>query len=281
MEMRKGFQWRTAVCAVLACLVLIGGTAWALMDGLVWPEATGEAVDTSDRLTIDYSHVDQGYVMAHGPSTSKQLRLVVNKDGNELQYTLNGNEEWEIIPLQFGDGNYNFTLAIQASGYSFQVGGKMTITAEFENANSVYLIPNQYVAYSPENEANVEAMEKSDELCEGLTTDEEKFEAIRAYMKENYTYDFDKARTVTGGTLPSAEYAWEKGMGICQDLAALAACMLRVQGVPVKLEIGYLGGNYYHAWNSVYLNGEWVRYDPTMELNAIPTGYSYSLQRWY
>ena len=60
-------------------------------------------------------------------------------------------------------------------------------------------------------------------------------------------------------------------MGICQDLAALAACMLRVQGVPTKLMVGY-AGKMYHAWNSVVIDGEEVLYDPTLELSAIESG---------
>lgn len=259
-------------------MMLMCGTAWALMDGLVWPEASGEAVDTADRLTIDYSHIEQGYVMVHGPSTEKPLMLQVQKDGNGLNYHLNSKEEWEIIPLQFGDGTYNFTLAIQASGTSYQVGGRMSLAVQMADPNGVYMIPSQYVYYDPDTPALV----MSDELCADATTDEEKFEAIRGYIKENYEYDFAKAQSgLPAGTLPSAEYAWDHGMGICQDLAALAACMLRVQGVPVKLEIGYVGGNYYHAWNSVLIDGKWVQYDPTLELNAIPEGYSYRLERWY
>ena len=86
---------------------------------------------------------------------------------------------------------------------------------------------------------------------------------------------------MTTGTLPSVDYAWDNGKGICQDLAALAACMLRVQGVAIRLDIGYVGGNYYHAWNTVIIDGEEVQYDPTLELNAIPQGYKYTLERWY
>ena len=270
-------QWRTMACVVLGCLVLLCGTAWALWDGIVWPEATGEVVDISNKLTIDSSHADLGYVMAHGPETSKRLKLRVQKDGATLDYDINGKGEWEIIPLQFGNGNYTFSLFINSSGNQYASGGKMNIKAQLSNDNAAYLVPTQYVYYEPETKA----VAKSDELCEGLTTDQEKFEAIRAYIQENYQYDFVKANTVTVGTLPSVDYAWENGMGICQDLAALAACMLRVQGIPTRLDIGYVNGNYYHAWNNVLLDGQFVQYDPTMDVTqALPNG-KYTLQRYY
>ena len=268
----------TAICMMLMCFVLACGTAWALWDGLVWPEASGEVVNSSNKLTIDLSHADQGYVMAHGPSTNKRLKLRVEKNGTKLDYDLNGEENWEVIPLQQGDGDYKFSLFEQAGGTTYSPGGQITVSVKLTDPNSVFRITNQYVAYTPETPA----LEKSDELCAGLTTDREKFEAIRAYINENYEYDFAKAgKPLPAGTLPSVDYCWENGKGICQDLAALAACMLRVQGVAIRLDIGYVGGNYYHAWNTVIIDGEEIRYDPTLELNAIPQGYSYRIERWY
>lgn len=69
-----------------------------------------------------------------------------------------------------------------------------------------------------------------------MTDDREIFETIRGYIKANYMYDYVKAATVAGGTLPDIDGCYEKKMGICQDLAALAACMLRVQGVPTPAD---------------------------------------------
>lgn len=271
-------QWRIMACVVLWCLVLLCGSAWALMDGIVWPEATGEMVETSNKLTVDYSHADQGYVMVHGPSTDKGLKLQVDTKSGKLAYDINGKAEWEIIPLQLGSGQYTFTLFQHASGKKYSPEGKVSISTDLGNENAAYLIPSQYVYYQP----NTAAVAKSDEICAGLTTDQEKFDAIRAYIKENYEYDFAKAKSVKGGTLPSVDYAWDTGMGICQDLAALAACMLRVQGIPTRLDIGWVGKNYYHAWNNVYINGQMVQYDPTVDVTdaAVPGG-GYRLDRWY
>lgn len=58
------------------------------------------------------------------------------------------------------------------------------------------------------------------------------------------------------------------------------ACMLRVQGIPTRLMIGY-AGKMYHAWNTVIINGEEVLYDPTLELSAIDRGLTYTVERYY
>ena len=275
--MCKDRQRRIVTYLVLLCVIAVCGTAWALFDGINWPEASGQMVDTSSKLTIDYSHIDLGYVMVHGPQSSKSVKLQVSKDGYGLNYDINGNGNWEIIPLQFGEGNYKFAMFEHASGTKFTPVGQLQLTAQFSNPASVYLIPSQYVYYVKETPA----VAKSDEICAGLSSDQEKFDAIRAYIRDNYVYDFDKAKSVSTGLLPSVDYVWDKGMGICQDLAALAACMLRVQGIPTQLMIGYVDGNYYHAWNYVYINGQPVQYDPTADVSDIPLNSTYQPERFY
>ena len=50
----------------------------------------------------------------------------------------------------------------------------------------------------------------------------------------------------------------ESGKGICFDYASLMAGLLRSQGIPTKLVVGY-SGTAYHAWISVYLDeAGWV-----------------------
>ena len=77
----------------------------------------------------------------------------------------------------------------------------------------------------------------------------------------------------------AARYLKEK-TGICFDYAALMAGMLRSQGVPCQLVVGY-AGKAYHAWINVwseekgwidgviYFDGEsWQRMDPTFASSA-------------
>ena len=61
--------------------------------------------------------------------------------------------------------------------------------------------------------------------------------------------------------------------------SAMAAAMLRSQGVPTKLVIGYADQTY-HAWNEVYLDGGWQRCDPTSEVCAV-TVKTYTTKRIY
>ena len=77
------------------------------------------------------------------------------------------------------------------------------------------------------------------------------------------------------GYLPVLDTVLAEKKGICFDYAALMAGMLRSQGIPCKLVVGY-AGTAYHAWISVwteasgwvegaiYFDGTtWQRMDPT------------------
>ena len=82
--------------------------------------------------------------------------------------------------------------------------------------------------------------------------------AIYNYVVSNFTYDYNKAATVQSGYLPVVDVTLATKSGICFDYAAVMTSMLRAQGIPTKLVIGY-AGNVYHAWVSIYIHGQgWI-----------------------
>ena len=92
-------------------------------------------------------------------------------------------------------------------------------------------------------------------------------------------YDFVRATTVQTGYLPVVDEVLSQGKGICFDYAALTACMLRTQGIPTRLEIGY-ADTVYHAWNTVLIDGQWLRVDTTAEANHMKVK-TYTIERTY
>lgn len=266
-------SWVRALGLVLVGICLACG-AWALLEGVIWPEE-GDRVSSDGSLTMDYSHASQGYVLARA-SSSKRLKLRVSKGDTTLTYDLNGEGEYEVFPLQLGDGKYSWTLYENVTGNSYAQAGGMSFSVELEDANAPFLCPNQYVNFTPESQVVAVAAE----LCQGLETGAEKLAAVRAYIQENYLYDYIKAVTTTPGQMPDIEGCMESRMGICQDLAAMAAAMLRSQGVPVEFVVGY-AGNVYHAWAVVLLEEGNVLYDPTVDVNGIAAGAVYTTERFY
>ena len=276
--MKRSSRIRAWTACVLAALfVLQAVLALAGLADALWPSADGTKRQQSGGLTVDASHADQGYIMVKGPQTDKRLKFRVKCGDQTLDYDLNGKGEYEIIPLQLGSGSYNCILYKNVSGKKDAEEGRAGVKAELPDPNTAFLYPNQYVLY----DESTPAVQKSSELCEGLATQKERFDAICKFVKTGFVYDYVKMVTVKPGMMPDIDGCFEKRMGICQDLAAMTACMMRVQGIPTKLMIGYLDNGMYHAWIVAVVDGQEIMFDPTAELNAVSKESEYTVERFY
>lgn len=272
MKRRGG---RRKVCLLGLLLASLAAAAVALVSGGIWPEASGNKVLTDGDLTVDASHLDEGYIMARGPSTERRLKLRIAKDDVTLTYDLNQEGNYETFPLQLGDGEYLCTLYRCVEGKKYSQEGAVRVQGA--GGNNAFLCPNQYVNYTQDSPA----VQMSEELCNGLTTQEEKYKAIHDYIVKNFTYDYVRAINANEvARMPDVDGTFERRSGICQDLSALAVCMLRVQGIPARLEIGYANNNY-HAWLTAEVDGEEKFFDPTAEVSAMGKSIQYSVERYY
>ena len=264
----------------ISVLLLLTALAWGLSArassvDAVWPECSGADVRADGRLEIDASHMDMGYIMARTTKATKRgLKLRVSRGETQLNYDLNGGGDYETFPLQMGSGKYEVSLFENVKGNKYSSEGKVSLDVKLSNENAAFLAPNQYVNY----ELWTSAVQKSDELCADQPA-QKVYEAVSKFMSTEFMYDFVRAKTIPSSALPEIDYCYENRMGICQDLAAVAVCMLRVQGVPAKLVIGY-ADDYYHAWCSVIMDGQEVMFDPTHALGAM-NARTYTTEREY
>jgi transglutaminase-like putative cysteine protease len=92
--------------------------------------------------------------------------------------------------------------------------------------------------------------------------------AISARVHEHVTY-----MPGATGVRTNAQEAWDKGQGVCQDMAQLAVSMMRAAGIPARYVSGYLHPDpkaqpgssvtgQSHAWVE-YWAGGWTPLDPT------------------
>ena len=145
---------------------------------------------------------------------------------------------------------------------------EITLNDEFKP----FLYPNQYAWYTQESQAVQYGLQLSESSPNDLTY----VENVYHYIIENITYDKEKAENVQPNYLPNIDETMSTGKGICFDYASLMTAMLRSQGIPTRLEIGY-SGEAYHAWISVYLKEagwvdnviefdgtDWTLMDPTL-----------------
>lgn len=239
-------------------------------------EPSGKLVKKTGKAMIDYSNTSDGYVMVqYTAQTSKRLKVQVKGPATTYTYNLTAGK-WETFPLSDGNGVYQVSLFENVSGSKYALVQSISHTVTLKDEFAPFLRPNQYVDY---NVASA-AVAKAGELTEGMTDPMKKVAAVYDFVVKNLTYDTEKAAAVQSGYLPVLDSVLEAKKGICFDYASLMTGMLRSQGVPCKLVVGY-AGNAYHAWINVWseesgwINGAiffdgktWQRMDPTFASSA-------------
>lgn len=242
------------------------------------PEASGEIVYEGNGITVDASHTEEGYVMVKGPQSDIRMKTRVILGEEIYSYDLNQEGEYEVYPLQMGNGTYEIEVYQQVEGTTYSKLYFVELEVEMPDTDRVFLYPSQYVWYT--NDKN--AVKLSYDLCAELDSDKEKAERLYDYIVNLLTYDYEKAATVEKGYLPDVDATLQERKGICFDYSALFAAMLRAQDIPVRLAIGYVQpDNIYHAWNQVYLDGEWVWMDSTFGPESAYTEENYTKERQY
>ena len=182
----------------------------------------------------------------------------------------------EIIPLTEGSGEYKIGIYENIGEESFKSIISVTIDVMLIDDYLPFIHPNQFVNFNKDSELVALAAE----LTKDAATVDEKIAIIYNFVVENFTYDYELAESVQTGYLPMLDEVLNRRKGICFDYSALVTAMLRSQGIPARLEIGYHGDEY-HAWISklcdvegwiehrYHHNGEeWYRMDPTVESGA-------------
>ncbi|MGZ8641540.1 MAG: transglutaminase family protein [Actinomycetota bacterium] len=113
-------------------------------------------------------------------------------------------------------------------------------------------------------------------ITAGATTEYDRVEAVRSWIRRNTTYDLDVPRDPAGVDTVD-QFLSVTRTGFCEQIASSLAVLLRTLGIPTRLVTGYGPGErnpltgYFevkqsdaHAWVEVLYPGiGWVPYDPT------------------
>jgi len=253
-------------------------TAWAL--ALIFILSAGLTVFAADTVVknekaqIDFSDTnDTGTVKINIlAKTDKRIKVVVKKldepkKDTTYNYDLNSDAKIESYPLQWGNGEYSVKVMIQAAEptkYTTGLSATFKLEIKKENENAPFMYANQLVNFNKDSKV----VKKAAELTKNCATELDKVEAIYKFVIENLVYDTKKAETVQTGYVPFVDGIVDAGKGICFDYAAVFAAMLRSQGIPAKLVMGYVKNPdpkakepVYHAWNEFYLKdkGGWFK----------------------
>lgn len=234
---------------------------------------TGVKVLSNTKAAVDASNLSEGFVMVkYTGGKNVRIKVQITKTGGTTYtYNLNNTGSYETFPLTEGDGTYAIKVYENTSGTKYATAYSTSVTMKLRDPFLPFLYANQYVNFT----ANSTAVAKAKEITQGKTTDISKVEAIFNWVTTNFTYDYDLAANPPTGYLPNVDKVMASKKGICFDYSAVMAAMLRSQGIPCKLVIGY-AGTVYHAWINVYIQGvgwvdkviyfdgkDWTLMDPT------------------
>ena len=111
-----------------------------------------------------------------------------------------------------------------------------------------------------------ELVELARQISSRAKSDFARLQALATWVYQNI-----EKRPVLG--IPNALEVLASRMGDCNEHATLFAALARAVGLPTRIAAGLLyqdGIFFYHAWNEVCLNGEWLGVDTTT--NKLPVG---------
>ena len=241
----------------------------------VTPKPVQTPVPAEVPSTIDTSTVSEGYVRV--AFTSNRKLLVQTVFGNTTQnFNMTNDGKFTNIPLNLGEGVYKIRILRQIEGSKYAIEKSVSVTYQTDTSNGIYLLSIPTIQF----DSSMAAIKKAAALVSTKTTDIDKVTAIYNYIVKNISYDYDKLDNLPNGYVPDIEETYAAKKGICYDFASLFAAMCRSQGIPCKLIKGYtVKSSGFHAWNEVYINGEWRIIDTTADSVYRANGLSYSMYK--
>lgn len=185
------------------------------------------------------------------PAAVSQLSVKIY-GANEEQLVLDGVKQVKIT-----ENNSFITVQINKMVYSTLAVGTEAASLPFENDVMLrpYLGEDLFIQTShPDIQA------KALEVAAGAKSPWEASVKIAEWLYQNIAKEIR-------GTIPSSIEVLRSMKGDCNEHSTLFTAMARAVGVPAKLVAGLVyqdDGFYYHAWNEVYINGQWYPLDATL-----------------
>ncbi len=153
--------------------------------------------------------------------------------------------------------------AIRYTGYSNAGPARMEQITPAERARNLQL----------PDDLPPRILELAGSLTHGIEDPEGKARRLVDHFAAGFNYSLE-VPAASGN--PIEAFLFDHRTGYCEYFASALCLLLRASGVPARVVLGYLGGefndagNYYlvrqseaHSWVEAHLGGSWVRLDPT------------------
>lgn len=205
----------------------------------------------------------------------KKIAVTVKKTGTDSQYNyfVSDSEVNLSVPLTAGNGTYQVSVLKNIKDNQYSPLMSSEVELELKDSKTAYLTSNDMISWSKKNTA----IKKANKLTKKYKSQSSKIKVLYKYLVKNYDYDYDKYSQNTSGNLayytPDITVTYKNKKGICYDMSALTASMMRSVGIHTKMVTGYPNSKYYngtqyHAWNQIYSKStkKWFTMDVTCDM---------------
>ena len=188
--------------------------------------------------------------------------MIVTPSEVEYLYDLHEDSGYDVFPLQDGNGDYTIRVFRQHECGRYEETLTTTIDVTLADELSPFIYPNQFAGFT----ADCIVVHKAAILTANLDAHADMIEVITDFIAASIIYEISP-ESIENGYIPEPNEVLRKGRGTCFDISVLMVSMLRSQGIPAKLIMGYVcfgtGESLYHAWVEIHNGETWELHDPT------------------
>lgn len=252
------------ISALLVSVMVIGEAVPAAAATTVSNEAFVDNENGTVQITFKTDKDTTILVLVDVPSEN------VKADSNEATryyYKLSEGENIVSIPLTRGAGKYKIRICKRLSNGSATVLKTKEVELADKNSTKVFDVSNMVVNYVTDDKF----IAKAKKLTKSCKTESAKVKKIWTYIVENYNYDYEllDVKAKTSYYNPDNNATYDRQLGICYDISALFAAMLRSVGVEARVVTGHTPNiKEYHAWTQIYDSKKksWYTIDATYDM---------------
>ena len=172
-------------------------------------------------------NINEGSYIIKISKTDKDVKANVIFENQVYTYTLSVGDNY--IPLQFGNGTYEFEIFENVYRDKYKKVGVKTVNIDtdfdpFLSANSIVNISTAQ-----------NTIKETDKIITKKMTDEEKIEKLYNFVITNLSYDYRKD---VDGLNSDIDKIMEEQEASYSDYAVVLTTLLRNYGIPSKLALG-------------------------------------------
>lgn len=230
---------------------------------IAWVSPDGEILAEEGPLGIrmEKASVEQVFAGDYASGQTDMAQVTSVDPGG----TIENKEELDTLRIAVSGPKPEYLAGLSGGRQEF-AGGVLTVTREalaapdspdpgFTREASKFLLPSTFI------ESDHPDIKKAAAKIAPMTDPP----MLRAKKVVAWVYEnLDKKPVFS---VPDALQTLKNGAGDCNEHAVLTAALARAAGLPAQMEVGvmYLNGRFfYHAWNALYINGQWVTADTTL-----------------